>query len=99
MLRHRGHSPAVKRQAVEAYVAGAAPNALSKDDDICRHLIRVWVGTYEAGALDEETEAANTLHEPGAKIAALERMVGRQALEIELLGSGAVDRIPLFAEM
>jgi transposase len=38
---------------------------------------------FEAGAFDEDTEAADLLQEYEAKIAALERMVGRQALEIE----------------
>ena len=40
---------------------------------------------YEAGALDEDAQAADLLQEYEAKIAALERMVGRQALEIEFL--------------
>jgi transposase len=37
------------------------------------------------GAFDEDAEAADLLQEYEAKIAALERMVGRQALEIEFL--------------
>ena len=45
----------------------------------------VWVQKYEAGALDEDAQAADLLQEYEAKIAALERMVGRQALEIEFL--------------
>ncbi|MEL6310908.1 MAG: transposase [Pseudomonadota bacterium] len=85
MRRHRRHSTAFKRQIVEEYLAGAALNAPSKEHDICRHLIRVWIEKYEAGEFDEENEAANTFHEAQAKIAALERMVGRQALEIEFL--------------
>ncbi|GMG84488.1 hypothetical protein LNKW23_37040 [Paralimibaculum aggregatum] len=85
MRRHRRHSTAFKRQVVEEYLAGAALNALSKEHDIFRHLIRVWIEKYEAGEFDEEIEAANTHHEAQAKIAALERMVGRQALEIEFL--------------
>jgi hypothetical protein len=48
-------------------------------------LIRVWVEKYEAGALDEDAQAADLLQEYEGKIAALERMVGRQALEIEFL--------------
>ena len=40
---------------------------------------------YEAGEFDEEVEAADLLQEYKAKIAALERLVGRQALEIEFL--------------
>src|SRR5271165_2000703 len=39
----------------------------------------------EAGGLDEDAQAADLLQEYEAKIAALERMVGRQALEIEFL--------------
>jgi transposase len=53
---------------------------LSKRHDISRQLIRVWVQKYEVGALDEDAQAADLLQEYEAKIAALERMVGRQAL-------------------
>jgi transposase-like protein len=95
MRRHRRHSTAFKRQVVEEYLGGAALNALAKEHDICRHLIRVWIETYDAGEFDEEIEAADTLHEYQAKIAALERMVGRQALEIEFLkGALASKRSP-----
>ena len=54
-------------------------------DDISRNLIRVWVKKFETGAFDEDARAADLLQEYEAKIAALERLVGRQALEIELL--------------
>jgi len=63
MRRHRRHSTAFKRQIGEEYLAGAALNALSKEHDICRHLIRVWIEKYEAGEFDKEIEAADTLHE------------------------------------
>jgi transposase len=44
------------------------------------------VARYEAAAFDDEARAADLLQEYEAKIAALERMVGRQALELEFLG-------------
>ena len=40
---------------------------------------------YEAGAFDEEAEAADTLQEYEARIAALERLIGKQALDLEFL--------------
>ena len=40
---------------------------------------------YEAGAFDEDAEAASTIQEYEAQIAALERLVGKQALELEFL--------------
>jgi hypothetical protein len=43
------------------------------------------VAKYEAGAFDGDAEAADLLQEYEAKIAALECMVGRQALELEFL--------------
>jgi transposase len=43
--------------------------------------------------LDEDAQAADLLQEYEAKIAALERMVGRQALEIEFL-KGALKNAP-----
>ena len=47
----------------------------------------------EAGAFDEDVEAAGLLQEFEAKISALERLVGRQALEIEFL-KGALKSAP-----
>jgi len=41
--------------------------------------------TYEAGEFDDDAEAADLLQAYEAKVAALERLVGRQALEIEFL--------------
>jgi transposase len=76
-----------------AFGAGESLYALSKRHDISRQLIRVWVQKYEAGALDEDAQAADLLQEYEAKIAALERMVGRQALEIEFL-KGALKNAP-----
>ena len=43
---------------------------------------------YEAGAFDEDAEAADTIQEYEARIAALERLVGKQALELEFLKMG-----------
>src|SRR5271167_1024037 len=83
MTKHRSHSAAFKRQVAEEFIAGETLHALSKRHDISRQLIRIWVGKFEAGALEEYE----------AKIAALERMVGRQALEIELL-KGALKHAP-----
>jgi transposase len=53
----------------------------------------VWVQKYEAGGLDEDAQAADLLQEYEAKIVAMERMVGRQALEIEFL-KGALKNAP-----
>src|SRR6195952_2300265 len=85
MARHRSHSVAFKRQVAGEFIADETLHALSKRHDISRQLIRIWVGKFEAGALDDDIQAADLLGEYEAKIAALERMVGRQALEIELL--------------
>jgi transposase len=82
MARQRSHSIEFKRQVAQEFIAGESLYALSKRHDISRQLIRVW---GEAGALDEDAQAADLLQEYEAKIAALERMVGRQALEIEFL--------------
>ena len=85
MTKHRSQSAAFKRQVAEEFIAGETLHALSKRHDISRQLIRIWVGKFEAGALDDDVQAADLIQEYEAKIAALERMVGRQALEIELL--------------
>jgi transposase len=58
-----------------------------------RNLIRVWVQKYEAGAFDEDAAAADLLQQYEARIAALERLVGKQALELEFV-KGAVRSAP-----
>lgn len=89
--KHGRHSTAKKREIVEAYLNGEALHALSKQHDVCRNLIRVWIEKYERGEYDDDAVEAELLPEYEARIAALERLVGRQALEIEFL-KGALKR-------
>ena len=69
----------------QEFLGGEAFNGLARRHDVSRNLIRIWVTKYEAGAFDDEFEAADLLQQYEAKIAALESLVGRQALEIEFL--------------
>ncbi len=85
MSRHRNHSVDFKRQVVAEYHAGETLHALSRRHDLSRNLIRIWVEKAEAGALDQDLASAELLTAYDARIAALERLVGRQALEIEFL--------------
>ncbi len=91
---HRRHSTAFKRQVVEEYHAGSTLRALSKRHDIRRQLIRVWIEKHEAGAYDGDAETVDLIQERDARIAALERLVGRQALEIELSQRGLRETDP-----
>src|SRR4029077_13837980 len=93
MAKHRSHSIEFKRQIAQEYIAGETLHALAKRHDVSRNLIRIWVRKYETGAFDEDAQAADLIQEYEAKIAALERMVGRQALEIEFL-KGALKNAP-----
>ena len=83
--------------AVSVRMSGAQPLAVAtkssmrpatKRHDISRNLIRVWVEKYEAGAFDEDATAADLIQAYEARIAALERLVGRQALELEFQKRG-----------
>ena len=85
MARHRIHSLAFKKQVVQEYAAGATLNALAREHDLSRTLIRIWIAKCESGEFDPDVEAATLLGDYEAKIATLERMVGRQAVEIEFL--------------
>ena len=89
MAKHRTHSIEFKRQVAQEFVAGETLHGLAKRHDICRNLIRVWVQKYEVGDFDEDAQAADLLQQYEARIAALERLVGKQALELEFL-KGAV---------
>jgi transposase-like protein len=93
MARHRTHSVAFKRQVAQEYVAGETLHSLAKRHDLSRNLIRLWVQRYEAGTFDEDATAADLVQEYEARIAALERLVGKQALELEFL-KGALRSVP-----
>jgi transposase-like protein len=93
MAKQRSHSIEFKRQVVHEHIAGESLYGLAKRHDLSRQLIRVWIEKYEAGGLDEDAQAADLLNEYETKIAALERLVGRQALEIEFL-KGALRNAP-----
>ena len=94
MPRYRSHSVAFNRQVAEEYFAGETLYGLAKRHDISRNLIRVWVAKYEAGAFDDDAKTADLLQAYEARIAALERLVGKQALELEFL-KGAARSAPL----
>lgn len=85
MPRHRSHSTDFKRQVVAEYHAGETLHGLGRRHDLSRNLIRIWVEKAEAGSLDQDMASAELLSEYEIRIAALERLVGRQALEIEFL--------------
>ena len=89
MARRRMHSIEFKRQVCQEFLGGETLHGLTKRHDICRNLIRVGVQRYEAGDFDEDAQAADLLQQYEARIAALERLVGRQALELEFLKGAA----------
>ena len=89
MAKHRTHSIEFKRQVAQEFLAGETLHGLAKRHDVCRNLIRVWVQKYEAGDFDEDAAAADLLQQYEARIAALERLVGKQALELEFLKGAA----------
>jgi transposase len=93
MAKHRSHSIEFKRQVVQEYLGGETMHGLAKRHDLSRNLIRIWFQKYEAGGLDEDAAAADMLQEYEARIAALERLVGKQALELEFL-KGALRNAP-----
>ena len=63
MARYRTHSVAFKRQVVQAYLAGETLRGLALRHDLSRNLIRVWIAKHEAGALDEDVQAADLLQQ------------------------------------
>jgi transposase len=93
MATHRRHSLEFKRQVVHEYLAGETLHGLAKRHDLARNLIRIWVEKYEAGAFDDDAQAADLIQAYEARIAALERLVGQQALELEFL-KGALKNAP-----
>jgi transposase-like protein len=93
MAKHRSHSIEFKRQVAQEFIAGETLHGLAKHHDVLRNLIRIWVRKYEQGAFDDDAQAADMIQEYEARIAALERLVGKQALELEFL-KGALRNAP-----
>jgi transposase-like protein len=93
MAKHRTHSVEFKRQVSQEYLSGGTLHGLAKRHNVSRNLIRIWVEKYQAGALDEDVASAGLLETYEARIAALERLVGKQALELEFL-KGALQPRP-----
>ena len=93
MRKHRTHSIEFKRQVAQEFLAGETLHGLAKRHDIARNLIRIWVARYEAGGFNEDVAAADLVEQYEARIAALERLVGKQALELEFL-KGALRSAP-----
>ncbi|WP_141471799.1 transposase [Sinorhizobium americanum] len=93
MAKHRSHSVEFKRQVVQEFLAGETLHGLTKRHDMSRNLIRIWVQKYEEGAFDGDAQPVDLIQEYEARIAALERLVGKQALELEFL-KGALKNTP-----
>jgi len=85
MARPRSHSIAFKRQVVQESLSGETLCGLAKRRPLAQPRAR------ESGALDDDAAAAHTIQAYEARIAALERLVGRPALALESL-KGAADR-------
>ncbi|ESY90670.1 transposase [Mesorhizobium sp. LNHC209A00] len=93
MVTYRTHSIEFKRQVVQEFLSGETLHGLARRHELPRNLIRIWVQKYEADSFDEDVAAADTMQTYEPRIAALERLVGRQALEIEFL-KGALKSAP-----
>ena len=85
MTKYRAYSVAFKQQVAQEYLAGETQHALARRYEISRTLVKVWAAKAQAGTLAQDAEAAGRLRAYEARIAALERLVGRQALELEFL--------------
>ncbi len=95
MAKQRNYSTEFKRQVVLEYLAGETFYGLSKRHDVSRNVIRLWIARYGSdGALDDDATAADLLQDYKARIAALERLAGKLALENEFL-KGALENARL----
>ncbi len=82
MAKQRNYSTEFKRQVVLEYLAVETLYGLSKRHDISRNVIRLWIARYEAdGELNDDTTAGDLLQDYKARIAALERLAGKLALD------------------
>ena len=94
MAKHRTHSVEFKRQVSQEYLSGETLHGLAKRHDISRNLIRIWVQKLHAAVLEAGLAAAEPLKDyETPRLAARERLVGKQALELEFL-KGALHARP-----
>jgi transposase len=82
---NRVYSLAFKRQVALEFIGGATLSGLAKRHGIDRTLIRNWARKYEEGSLTSDGRMAGLVREYEKRIAALEQLAGKQALEIEFL--------------
>ena len=85
MAKHRRYSTEFKRQVAQEFLAGETLHGLAKRHLISRNLISIWVAKFEVGGFDDDAVAADIVQAQEARIAALERLVGKLALENEFL--------------
>ena len=88
MAKYRSHSIEFKHQVTLEFLAGETLHCLAKRHDMSRNLIRVWVERHQSSAFDEDAAAAELLQQYEARIAAHERLEGKQELELEFLKGG-----------
>ena len=96
MATQRRYSIEFKRQVVQEYQAGETLHGLAKRHDISRNLVRIWAAKAEAGEFDDDLASASILQEYEARIGALERLVGKLALENEFLKGASRHVRPIF---
>jgi transposase len=91
--KRRTFSIDFKKELVAQYLGGETLHRVARRHGIDAGLLRIWVEKAEAGEFDSEIASAELVSAYERKIAALERLVGRQAVEIEYL-KGAVRARP-----
>jgi transposase len=94
MPKHRSYAIEFKRQVAQEYLAGETLHGLAKRHEISRNLVRIWVAKYEAGSFDSDVVAPDIVQAQEARIAALERLVGKLVLENEFLKGDSRDARP-----
>jgi transposase-like protein len=92
--KRRTFSIDFKKEVVAEYLGGETLHRVARRHHIDPALLRIWVEKAEAGEYDSEIASAELVSAYERKIGALERLVGRQALEIELSQRGLCVRDP-----
>ena len=59
--KHRTYSIDFKRQVAREFLVGETLHGLAKRHDVSRNLVRIWVAKFEAGAFDDDAQAADLL--------------------------------------
>ncbi|MEQ1756174.1 MAG: transposase [Micropepsaceae bacterium] len=87
------YSPEFKRNVALEALRGSSMRDMCRHLGVARNSITAWIDQYQAGAFDDVRGSFDHIQELKAQIASLERLAGKQAMEIEFLKGALSEKL------